>query len=177
MALRPLRGRVAYVFGDDFDVDQIIGVKNIKVQDVDKLVPFALERFDAEFRDRVRPGDFLLGGRNFGYGHPHFPAMRAMRKLGIAAVLADSFFPVYWRGEISNGFPQVACEGVREKLQRWDAIEIDFDAQVIRRTAGGEALPFQRYAAAELAILAAGGFKPWLARTLTAEQGREIQHE
>lgn len=177
MALQALRGRVAHVFGNNFDVDQIIGVKNIKVQDVDKLVPLALERLDAEFRERLRPGDFLLGGCNFGYGHPHFPAMRAMRKLGIAAVLADSFFPVYWRGEISNGFPQVACEGISAKLQRWEEIEIDFGAQVIRRMAGGETLPFQRYAASELAILAAGGFKPWLARTLTAELGKEIPHD
>lgn len=174
MALQPLRGRVAYVFGDDFDVDQIVGVKNIKVQDIDELVSLALERFDAEFRGRVRPGDFLLGGRNFGYGHPHFPAMRAMRKLGISAVLADSFFPVYWRGEISNGFPQVACEGISAKLKRWDEIEIDFSTQAIRRTAGDEAYPFQPYAASELAILTAGGFKPWLSQTLTAERGKEI---
>ena len=176
MALNPIRGRVAYVFGDDFDVDQIVGVKNIKVQDLDTLVALALEQFDTEFRDRVRPNDVLLAGSNFGYGHPHFQAMRAMRKIGIAAVLAESFFPVYWRGEISNGFPQVACEGITSWLQRWDEIEIDFEALVVRRLATGEALPFPRYAASEDAILTAGGFRPWLAQELAARRGRESIH-
>ena len=176
MAPRPLRGRVAYIFGDDFDVDQIVGVKNIKVQDIDKLVSLALEQFDAEFKARLRPGDFLLGGCNFGYGHPHFPTMRAMRKLGIAAVIAESFFPVYWRGEISNGFPQVACEGIATTLTRWEEVEIDFGTSVVRRLASGETLAFQGYTASELAILAAGGFRPWLANTMAAERGEENHH-
>lgn len=170
MSLPTLRGRIANVFGDDFDVDQIVGVRNIKVQDIDKLVALALDQFDVEFRERVRPGDFLLAGRNFGYGHPHFPAMRAMRKLGIAGVIADSFFPAYWRGEISNGFPQVACEGATKHLSRWEEIEIDFHASAIRRSANGEAVPFAPYAASELAILQAGGFKPWLTQTLAAQR-------
>lgn len=171
MVLQSLRGRVAFVFGDDYDVDQIVGVRNIKVQESTKLAELALQNLDAEFRERRRPGDFLLGGANFGYGHPHFPAMRAMRKLGIAAVLADSFFPVYWRGEISNGFPQVACEGIASRLQRWDEIEIDFERSVVRRMATGEAFPFQRYTASERAILGAGGFKPWLTHALAAARG------
>ena len=89
-ALPNLRGRVAFVFDElDFDVDQIIGVKNIKIQDVAELAALAMQSYDPDFQQKVRPGDVLVGADNFGYGHPHYPPMRAMRHLGIAGVIAE----------------------------------------------------------------------------------------
>lgn len=174
MSLQPIRGRVAHVFGDDHDVDQIVGVAHIKLQDLDRLVACAVERLGDDFARRVRPGDVLVAGRNFGYGHPHYPAMRAMRRLGIAAVVAESFFPVYWRGEIGNGFPQVAAPGIAAVAEPGDAIEIDFDACRVTLPGRGIVLACSPYAAAERAILEAGGFRAWLAASLAAErQGRD----
>ena len=112
-ALPNLKGRVAFIFEEsDFDVDQIIGVKNIKIQDVDELAALAMQSYDPDFQKNVRPGDVIVGADNFGYGHPHYPPMRAMRHLGIAGVIAESFSPGYWRGEISMGFPQASCPGI-----------------------------------------------------------------
>ncbi len=165
-----LLARVAHCFGDDYDVDQIVGVENIKVQDPERLKALALERLGAEFRAHVGPATVLVGGRNFGYGHPHFPAMRAMRALGVCAVIAESFFPVYWRGEISNGFPQVACAGIAAAARAGERVEIDFDACIVRPEQG-RALAFEPYAPHEWRILAAGGFRAWLAQSLAAERG------
>ena len=163
MLLQPIQGRVAYLFGDDdFDVDQIVGVKNIKQQDVEKLCDVAMARFDPNFRQTVRPGDVLVGGQNFGYGHPHYPAMRAMRHMGIAAVIAESFFPPYWNGEISMGFPQIVCPGITSAVERWDDIAIDWGAQELRLPGKGIALPIQAYSPTEARILEAGGFKRYL---------------
>lgn len=170
MSLPAISGRVACVFPDDYDVDQIVGVKNIKIQDVDQLAELALQNLGPAFRERVRPGDVLVAGANFGYGHPHFPAMKAMRKLGIRAVVAESFFPVYWRGEISNGFPQVPCAGITALVQPGDPIEIDFAGRRIHLPARGRELSFPPYARAELAMLEAGGFRPWLQQSIAAEQ-------
>jgi hypothetical protein len=70
-------------------------------------------RRGSRFRDqKVQPGDLLVGNHNFGYGHPHYPPMIGMRHLGIAGVIAESFSPGYWRGEIAMGFPQVICPGI-----------------------------------------------------------------
>ncbi len=171
MPLATVRGRIARVFPDDFDVDQIVGVEHIKEQDPDALVAHVRARLGAGFVEGVRPGDVLVGGRNFGYGHPHFPAMRAMRRLGIAAVVAESFFPVYWRGEISNGFPQVPCEGIAAHARPGEAIEIDFDASTVRLPGLGMRLDFPRYGASDREILEAGGFRSWLERSLAAERG------
>lgn len=168
--MRDIAGRVAYVFADEnFDVDQIVGVKNIKLQDPEALARVAMERFDPEFRNRVRPGDVLVGGRNFGYGHPHFPAMKAMRHLGIAAVVAESFFPIYWRGEISMGFPQVACEGIVAAVRRWDEIEIQWMRGVVRVLRTGAELRFSPHTAVERAILEAGGFKAYLRQRMATD--------
>jgi len=80
MRLKNLRGRVAFIFTEtDFDVDQIIGVKNIKLQDVNELAKVAMQSYDPDFAAAVKPGDLLVGAENFGYGHPHYPPMRAMR--------------------------------------------------------------------------------------------------
>ncbi len=129
MTLRRIDGRVAWVFtDDDFDVDQIVGVKNIKITDIDELAALAMQAFDPDFARVVEPGDVLVGGHNFGYGHPHYPPMRAMRHLGISAVIAESFSPGFWRGEISMGFPLVACPGILRAVARWDRVVLDWDA-------------------------------------------------
>jgi len=121
-----IRGRVAWIFGDDFDIDLIIGVENIKYYDADHLRTVCMQAYDPGFVDAVRPGDVLVGGRNFGYGHPHYPPMVAMRNLGVSAVIAESFAPGFWRGETYNGMPLITIPGVSTAVRRWDEIELDW---------------------------------------------------
>jgi 3-isopropylmalate/(R)-2-methylmalate dehydratase small subunit len=97
MTLGNLAGRVSFVFEEDnFDIDQIVGVKYIKVQDLEELKNVAMKSYDPQFMRQVKPGDILVGGRNFGYGHPHYPPMRFMRHVGVSAVIAESFAPLYF---------------------------------------------------------------------------------
>jgi 3-isopropylmalate/(R)-2-methylmalate dehydratase small subunit len=163
MTLHNLKGRVAFVFQeDDFDVDQIVGVKNIKIQDVDELAALAMSSYDPEFSKAVKPGDVIVGGHNFGYGHPHYPPMKALRHLGITGVIAESFSPGYWRGEISMGFPQCSCPGIRQLVERWDEVEVDWDAGVVRNLTRGTELAFEPLARADHLMLEAGGLVPYL---------------
>lgn len=134
------RGRVAWVFGDDFDIDLVIGVENIKYYDPDKLRSVLMQAFDPAFVDEVRPGDVIVGGRNFGYGHPHYPAMIAMRNAGIVAVVAESFAPGFWRGELYQGMPLVTVAGVADAVERWDEIEVDWRAATVKVGRTGEVL-------------------------------------
>lgn len=163
MALKNLRGRVAFIFEEiDFDVDQIVGVKNIKIQDVAELAKVAMQAYDPDFAKVVQPGDLLVGNHNFGYGHPHYPPMRAMRHLGITGVVAESFSPGYWRGEISMGFPQVSCPGILGLVTRWDEIEVDWAAGVVRNLTRGRELAFEPLARADYEMLDAGGLLQYL---------------
>lgn len=167
MSLANLEGRVAWVFEqDDYDIDLIIGVRNIKITDLNELVKVAMGDYTPGFAATVQKGDLLVGGRNFGYGHPHYPAMRAMRALGIAGVIAESFSPGFFRGEISMGFPLVSCPGILELAQRGDALRVDWAAGRVQHLAKGLALPLQPLSAAERGTLEAGGLVPYLKRRL-----------
>ncbi|GAA2862999.1 3-isopropylmalate dehydratase small subunit [Pseudonocardia halophobica] len=121
-----IEGRVAWVFGDDFDIDLVIGVENIKSYDAEFLRSKVMQAYDPTFADRVRPGDVIVGGRNFGYGHPHYPPMVALRDLGIAAVLAESFSPGFWRGETYNGMPLLTVPGITDAVTTGDDVSVDW---------------------------------------------------
>lgn len=163
MALKNLRGRVAFIFEEiDFDVDQIVGVKNIKITDIKELAEVAMQSYDPDFKSKVRKGDLLVGNVNFGYGHPHYPPMRAMRHLGITGMIAESFSPGYWRGEISMGFPQVSCPGILGLVKRWDEIEVDWSSGEIRNHTSGRSIKFEPLSLADRQMLEAGGLVEYL---------------
>ena len=170
MTLKNLRGRIAFIFDEiNFDVDQIVGVKNIKITDVEELAQAAMQSYDPDFRSNVKPGDVLVGNHNFGYGHPHYPPMRALLHLGIAGVIAESFSPGYWRGEISMGFPQASCPGVLDLVERWDEIELDWDANELRNLTKGRSLPIEPLSYADREMLDAGGLVQYLKRPVAAQ--------
>ena len=161
--MQNLKGRIAFIFDEiDFDIDQIVGVKNIKIQDVDELASIAMQAYDPDFRELVRPGDLLVGNSNFGYGHPHYPPMIAMRHLGIAGVIAESFSPGYWRGEVAMGFPQIPCAGIMDHVDRWDDVEIDWKERQVRNLTKGTQLEFTELSEADMQMLEAGGLIGYL---------------
>lgn len=158
MTMQNLHGRVAYVFEEiDFDVDQIVGVENIRLTDLNALAGVAMRAYDPDFASSVRPGDMIVGNHNFGYGHPHFAPMQGLRHLGITAVIAESFAPGYWREEIAEGFPQIACPGIIGLVERWDEIAVDWNAGLVRNLTRGAELPFAPFTAHEIGMLRAGG--------------------
>lgn len=162
-----IRGRAAYVFDEaNFDIDLIVGIKNIKTQDLAVLKDVVMKSYDANFVRDVAVGDVLIGGVNFGFGHPHFQPMTIMRHLGIRAVIAESFFPLYRTSEMANGFPQVCCPGVLELVDRWDDVEIDWEAGRILNHAKGKSLAYEKISKKDLGVIAAGGIVPYLMREL-----------
>lgn len=174
MSLRNMHGRVAWVFDeDDFDIDLIIGVANIKITDLIELAALAMADRAPGFAASVERGDLLVGGRNFGYGHPHYPAMRAMRHLGIAGVIAESFSPGFFRGEISMGFPLVTCPGIVAAVQRGDEVEVDWGSQRVRLLRSGQSLALHALSAAERATLEAGGLIPYLKQRTASARGQQ----
>ncbi|RYF07930.1 MAG: 3-isopropylmalate dehydratase [Comamonadaceae bacterium] len=163
MSLQNLRGRVAWVFEeDDYDIDLIVGVRNIKITDVNELAALAMSDYTPGFAASVGKGDLLVGGENFGYGHPHYPAMRAMRHLGIAAVIAESFSPGFFRGEMSMGFPLVTCPGIRAAVARGDELTVDWESNEVKNLRTGQVLELHPFAASERGMLDAGGLIPYL---------------
>jgi len=177
MSLKNMRGRVSWIFNDDnFDVDQIVGVKNIKVTDIHELAALAMKSYDPEFAKTVQKGDVVVGGENFGYGHPHYPPLKALRHLGIQAVVAESFSPGFYRGEISMGFTLVSCPGIRKLVSRWDTLSVDWENLTITNVTQNKSLPIEPMSTMDQMMLERGGFIPYLkGRLQSAKENQKGQ--
>ncbi len=129
-----------------------------------------------ELMDKLQGKVFLLvGASNFGYGHPHYPAMKAMRHLGIAGVVAESFSPGFFRGEMAMGFPLITCPGILAAAARGDAIAVDWAAGVVRLPGRGLALPFEPLGHPERGMLEAGGLNPYLTARMAQASAKPAQ--
>ena len=161
-----IKGRVVWVFGDHFDVDLIVGVRNIRETNTEKLIKLCMADFDADFARKVRAGDMVVAGRNFGYGHPHPQAMIALRRLGVAAVVAESFAPPFFRSELASGSVLLPCPGITAKMSRWDEIEIDVAQGIILNLTSGESIYLPPLPLNVLDIMTLGGQVPYLRKKL-----------
>lgn len=160
--------RIAYVLREDnFDIDRIIGVQNIRIQDPEKLALFAQENLGSEFQKYMEPGAILIGGRNFGFGHPHIQALIGIRSLGVSAILADSFTPALWRGALSNGFPLIKCPGISSIAQTGDDIELNHRKHTVYHKNSKKVLNYTPYTKFEKQMLQSGGIV-----SLLVEQGK-----
>lgn len=159
--LKNIDGRVAWIFAEDnYDIDLIVGIENIKIKDIELLKSVCMTTYDPEFAKVVKPGDVIVGGKNFGYGHPHFPSFKALRALGIAAVFAESFSPGFYKGEIGNGFPLIECLGIVDNAKRWDHVTFDWETEIL--TINNKVLRCNKIPQRSKDLVEFGGLIPYL---------------
>ena len=165
------RGRAAWVFGNHFDVDLIVGIKNVSTTDMDVLMADVMQSYDPDFRSVVMRGDFLVGGFNFGYGHPHPQAMKVMRELGIHAIVAGSFAFPFFRSELASGMALITCpEGVG-KVSRWDELKLDLDHEFLDNETTGDRYPIDPVPPVAMEMIKAGGVVGYLKDVLRQSRG------
>lgn len=151
---------LAHVYGDNIDTDRIIPGKYTKTLDLSHLAQHVLEDLDPDFRTRVRPGDILVAGDNFGAGSSREQAPLALKAAGVSAIVANYFARIFYRNAINIGLPVV--EVVAHQIHSGNRLEVDLDGgAVIDQTAG------QRYEATRMPeimvkILDAGGLVNYL---------------
>jgi len=150
-------GSVAYIYPDHFDVDMLIGIQNVKESDYSKLIPICMKDYDPDFAEKIKPGDILVGGRNFGYGHAHPQSIGTIRKMGINIVLAESFAPGFFRGELGNGMVLLQVPGITENVDRFDRLEVEYDKGLVRNVTKGTSLQGVVPSPIALELLQAGG--------------------
>jgi 3-isopropylmalate dehydratase small subunit len=97
----------AHVYGDNIDTDRIIPGKHTKTLDTSDLAKHVLEDLDADFAARVRAGDVLVAGTNFGCGSSREQAPVAIKAAGVSAVIARSFARIFYRNAVNIGLPVI----------------------------------------------------------------------
>lgn len=153
-----LRGR-AHKYGDNVDTDSIIPGRFLKEMDPKKLAEHAMEGIDPDFVKKVRPGDFIVAGKNFGCGSSREHAPIALRYAGIKAILAKSFARIFYRNAIDGGhlIPIEIDDNVYEKLSDGDEIEVDVSKGTIRNLTKDEVYSIRPIPELVMKIIRAGG--------------------
>ena len=118
-----LRGR-AWVYGDDVSTDAIVPGKYLKLTDLDEVARHVMEGVDPTFADNVRPGDIVVGGRNFGTGSSRESAPGALKAAGVSCLVAEFFARIFFRNAINFGLPALECPGAG-RIRTGDELEID----------------------------------------------------
>lgn len=132
-------------YGDNVDTDVIIPARHLNTSDHKELASHCMEDIDTEFVKKVKRGDIMVGGENFGCGSSREHAPIAIKASGIDCVIAKTFARIFYRNAINIGLPILECPEASEKIQDGDEVSIDFDNGVITNETKGEtyqALPF-----------------------------------
>lgn len=126
-----LKGRV-WTFGDDVDTDAIIPARHLITSDPKELAAHVMEDADSEFPKKVRPGDIIVAGKNFGCGSSREHAPIAIKAAGIQAVVARSFARIFYRNAFNIGLPIFEVADIDGAVEEGDELEINADDGTIK---------------------------------------------
>ena len=121
-----------FKFHNDLDTDQIIDSQYLLLPTIDDMKSHAMESQDPTFAERVQPGDFVVGGSNFGCGSSREQAPSVLKALGVKAVIAKSFARIFYRNSINIGMPVIVCKELYDAVENGDDIELDLLAGTIQ---------------------------------------------
>lgn len=136
---------IVHKYGDNVDTDVIIPARYLNTADHKELAAHCMEDIDADFVKKVKAGDIIVGGDNFGCGSSREHAPIAIKASGIDCVIARTFARIFYRNSINIGLPILECPEASEKISDGDKVSVDFDTGIIINETKGEkyqALPF-----------------------------------
>jgi len=149
----------AHKFGDDVNTDYIISGKyKFKTLDMRELASHVMEDLDPDFARKVKPGDFIVAGKNFGCGSSREQAPLAIKYADVSAVLAKSFARIFYRNAINTGLPVVECD--TDMIAAGDELEVDLEKGVIHNLTQGTDIAIKPLPGVMLKILSDGGLAP-----------------
>ena len=159
-----MTGKVAVKLGDNVDTDLIYPGRYLNITDRALTAEHLFELAWPEIRGRLKPGDILVAGRNFGCGSSREQAAAAVKFAGVGAVIAVSFARIFYRNAINLGLPVLVAADAPEKLNEGDELSIDMvSGEVCNRSTGAvlQAAPLDPRA---VELIEAGGLVPYLKR-------------
>ena len=146
-----------FKYPDNVDTDVIIPARYLNSQDAAELARHCMEDLDPDFVNKVKPGDIMVGGWNFGCGSSREHAPLVIKTSGVACVIAKSFARIFYRNAINIGLPILECEAAVDGIQAGDEVAVDFDTGVITNLTRGENYRAQPFPPFIQDIIRAGG--------------------
>ena len=158
-----VKGKV-WKFGDDIDTDAIIPARYLNTSDPAELAKHVMEDADKNFASKVRQGDIIVAGKNFGCGSSREHAPIAIKASGVQTVIAKSFARIFFRNSFNIGLPIFESPEVFDNVAEGETVEIDTGKGVVRTSKGEFTVkpipPFMSE------LISAGGLVEWTKKKL-----------
>lgn len=138
------RGKV-FKYGDNIDTDVIIPARYLSTAEPEELKKHCMEDIDKDFASKVKPGDIIVGQKNFGCGSSREHAPIAIKASGISCVIAESFARIFYRNSFNIGLPIIESEEAANGIEAGNEVEIDFETGEIRNISKNENYKGQPY--------------------------------
>lgn len=155
-----LKGR-AFKFGDNISTDHITPGRLAHLRsNLPELAKHVMEDADSAFASRVKAGDFIVAGSNFGLGSSREHAPLVIKMVGVSAILAESVARIFFRNAINLGLPVLICD--TGLIDDGDELEVDLAAGTVKDITNGRQLTFGKIPGVMLHILNEGGLVPYI---------------
>jgi len=154
----------AWLLGDNVDTDVLAPGAYMKFG-IEEIAQHCLESVLPGFVSNVRKGDVVVAGRNFGAGSSREQAPAALKHLGVAALVAESFAGLFYRNAINLGLPAVACPQAK-RIRQNDSLRVDIEAGKIENLTTGEVLSCEAIPPHLMPMLRDGGLLPHLEKRM-----------
>jgi len=163
-----IKGKV-WLFGNDIDTDVIIPAKYLNTSDPKELVKHVMEGVDRDFSNKIKEGDIIVAGKNFGCGSSREHAPIAIKASGIHAVIAKSFARIFYRNAFNIGLPIFESLEASEKIKETDEIEIDAGRGIIKNITRQEEYKAKPIPGFMQELIEARGLVEWTKKKLRAK--------
>ncbi len=160
-----MKGHTIKYERDNIDTDVILPGTYLKLHDYDEIAKHAMEGMDTEFHSKVKEGDFIVAGKNFGCGSSREHAPIALSHSGIKAVLARSFARIFYRNAVDGAFllPIEIDEDAYKRISDGDELEITIEKNEIKNLTKNQTYAMKPFSEIISKIISAGGlfkYKP-----------------
>ena len=158
---------IVHKYGDHVDTDVIIPARYLNTQSHQELAAHCMEDIDKTFITKVKDGDIMAAGANFGCGSSREHAPIAIKASGISCVIAASFARIFYRNAINIGLPILECPTASRGIENGDEVEVDFDTGIITNVTKNETYQAEPFPPFIKDMIAKGG----LMASLKAKEG------
>lgn len=149
-------------YGDNVDTDVIVPGKYLSVNDPEDLAKITMEGIDPDFPKKVRAGDIMVAGKNFGCGSSREHAPIGIKASGICCIIAESFARIFYRNAINLGLPVLEAPDAAREINAGDDVRVDISTGIIENRTSGKSYFFVPFPDSIRDIIMAGGIKAML---------------
>lgn len=158
------KGKI-WIFGDNIDTDAIIPARYLNTSDPAELAKHVMEDADKEFPSKVKKGDIIVAGKNFGCGSSREHAPIAIKSAGVSAVIAQSFARIFYRNAFNIGLPLLVVDSA-EPFKEGDVLEVDIEKGVMKNLRTGNTINSKPIPEFMMELLKAGGLMEYLKKKI-----------